>query len=462
MSDKKLDDLTKRLALLKLENSALHLEGLNRNLSLTNGMGNLVPNEFQQDNLTSITPLITANIYSPITLNYNLLVYMYQTHGLLQTAIDEPVADAFRGQLNFTSKELTQKNIEELEAWAKEYKVWPARDLTWIWSRLFGGAALVVNSPTDPRMPVGSKDLNKGRFALYPATRWELGSGWRFADTYSFYGIPMDKSRVLTLGGKEMPWVIARQLSGWGASVIARMVEDFNLFLRTRNVLYEILNEAKLDVYKFEGFKEQLATAQGEADTQRRVAIMNSIKNYHQALMLDKNDDYEQKQLTFSGLSEVMKENRVGLAAALRMPMTKLWGLSASGFNSGEDDIENYNAMVESEIRTPARPFIHDILKLGMMAIWGRDDAHIEIEYPPLRVMGADEEEKVRTSKQNRIVQLLEIGMIDDKTAAAWLLREKLVPVAMTVADLGMDRAAAMAADDDETQGADKNGRRAD
>ena len=30
----------------------------------------------------------------------------------------------------------------------------------------------------------------------------------------------------------------------------------------------------------------------------------------------------------------------------LKMPITKLFGISAAGFSSGEDDIENYNSMI--------------------------------------------------------------------------------------------------------------------
>jgi hypothetical protein len=45
----------------------------------------------------------------------------------------------------------------------------------------------------------------------------------------------------------------------------------------------------------------------------------------------------------------------------MRMPLTKLFGISAAGFNSGEDDIEVYNAMIESEIRGKLK---YDLLRM--------------------------------------------------------------------------------------------------
>ena len=58
---------------------------------------------------------------------------------------------------------------------------------------------------------------------------------------------------------------------------------------------------------------------------------MNYLKNYHRALILDTDDDFVQKQLSMSGWGEVFKQIMIGMAAAVRMPVTKLFGFAASG-----------------------------------------------------------------------------------------------------------------------------------
>lgn len=436
---------------VKLHNALLKANDDNKRLGFMNGLSDLQTSaqyggQYAQENITSWSPLINNNQYAVITLQYNTLMYMYSTHGIIQTAIDEPVLDAHRDPIGLSSKELSYRNLSELEQWLEENSVWePFREVQ-IWGRLFGGAGLVVNVAGDPRKPMNLKELERGRFALYPATRWELGGTWRYSDTYNFYGVDFDKSRVMTVIGKRMPWIIERTLSGWGASLIARMAEDFNVFLRTRNVLYEILNEAKIDVYKLQGFNAQLTTAQGTNDTDRRIAIMNSLKSFHSAILLDSEDEFSQKQLSFAGMAQVMQENRIGVASAVRMPISKLFGTQAEGFSSGEDALENYNAMVISEVRKPARPLMLQLLKLGCAAVYGKE-YHVDFEYPPLRVMGAKEEEEVKTSKQNRIIQQLEAGLIDEASAAAWAKHEKLIPIDTNLTNRGMKKIGAVTED---------------
>ena len=59
------------------------------------------------------------------------------------------------------------------------------------------------------------------------------------------------------------------------------------------------------------------------------------------------------------------------IAAYLRQPVSKIWGTGSSGFLSGEDDLENYNAMIESEIRPQALRMIKWVVDLRcLQLIW--------------------------------------------------------------------------------------------
>ncbi len=287
----------------------------------------------------------------------------------------------------------------------------------------------MLNVAGDPSKPFNPKELERGRFALYPATRWELGGTWRYSDAYNFYGVTFDKSRVKTSIGKSMPWFMARQLSGWGASVIARMAEDFNVYLRARNALYETISEFKIDVYKMKGYNDQLTTQDGTAAVDRRIAMSNSLKNLNSALVLDMDDDYIIKHPSFTGLADVMKENRMGLVAATRFPASKLFGDKVGGIGKDDgDDLENYYNMVKSEERKPAKPVKEWIYGLGAQALFGGEH-HVTFEYPPLRETSAKEDQEVKTSKQTMMLGQMEAGLIDEQEAAAWAQQEKLTPI---------------------------------
>jgi len=395
---------------------------------LSNSLTQLAANLGHADNMASFSPLFASNIYAPLTINYTLLQYLYKTHGILQTMVDEPVLDAFRDGLDIQSKQLSADDLKELDDYAEEKGIWETVKSTLIWGRLFGGAALIINAGQDPEDELDLKDISRGRLEFYDADRWECSAPHRYSDFYTFHGHKLDASRVITVAGKRAPHIIRRQLSGWGMSEIERAVEDFNIFLRGRNVLYEILDEAKIDVYRMEGYRNALSTAGGTETVRTRIQATNAIKNFHNALLLDKEDEYEMKTLTFSGLAEVMKENRIGIASAVRMPMTKIFGISAAGLNTGEDDIENYNAMVMSQVREPARPLIRKVLQMLMMAVYGKE-YDISFKFRPLRVMGAGEEEVMRASKSQRILAWYEHNLVDSKEAAEWAHKEGLLPI---------------------------------
>jgi phage-related protein (TIGR01555 family) len=400
-------------------------------IALFNGASQLLAPGFNpqlaQTNLTSFIPMLTNNIYAPLTLNWTILMYFYKTHGIIQTAIDEPVLDAFRGGLDLHSKDLDADELHQVSALIDELEMVQKLVDVFVWARLFGGSALILNTEADPSNPMNPGEL-AGRIKFYDAIRWELGSPKRFSERYTFYGQTLDKSRVLTVTGKRAPFVLRWQLAGWGMSEVEKMVEAFNLYIRTDNVLYELLGEAKVDVFSIEGLNESLVSDQASINLRNRMQFVNGMKNFQNALLIDKNDTYEQKQITFAGLADIKRENRIAIASALRMPISKLFGISATGLSSGEDDIENYNAMVESEVREPAKPVVRRVLRILVHHLFG-EDFDIDFKFRPLRVLGAVEEESIKTSKHNRFMGLYNAGVIDIHQLVDMEQKESMLPV---------------------------------
>lgn len=434
--------MEKTLAVLQKTNRELENNLDLRGTTLRNSMMSLIQGMGIGANtnnpLGSFSNIAQYNIYAPLTINWTELTYMYKTHGLLQTAVDMPVLDALRGGVDIRSNEIDdQADLKRLHDRFEKGGTIQTVIETGCWTRLYGGGAIVINTDENPSTPLDIRRLSKNkRLEFYAASRWEVSSTNRFSEYYNFYGQKIHNSRVLTMAGKAAPYLVKFVLQGWGMSEYERMVEDFNLYLRTKDVIYALLKEAKVDVYRFEQFTNQLASKQGTELTRQRVQLMNQIKAYNNALVMDKNDEYDQKQITFSGLAEVHKQNMVYIASALRMPMTKLFGLPAAGFNSGEDDIENYIGLVESEVRQPLRPLIRKLLELLCIHEFG-DLYDLDFDYKPLRVLGAVDEENVKTQQYARYKSMFDDGLMDPKQYAELLHSEKLVNIELQAAKNG-------------------------
>ncbi|MCK4793515.1 MAG: DUF1073 domain-containing protein [Desulfobacteraceae bacterium] len=384
----------------------------------------------------------------PLTFDRPTLNYIYQEHGIIRTAIDQPVDDALRGGVIIKSDELNPDDIKKMDEFMEKEGTYETIKTTMKWCELFGGAGIIINNGQDPSTRLDLSSMTEDSpLAMYDADRWELGMPNRdnkpdqsqasIMSHYFYYTQRIHRSRVLALKGDTAPSLTRRMLMGWGLSKCEKMVRDLNKYIKANDVIFELLDEAKIDIYKFEGYKAALLKPEGQAKMAQAVGLTNSTKNYLNALILDKEDDYMQKQLTFSGLAEMLKEIRIGIAATLRMPMDKLFGLSASGFNSGDADIENYNSMIESDIRARLRPVIRSVLEVIFVKLFGFIPS-FTFDFQSLRIMSQMDEEAVKTSKANRILVNYERGLTTAKETMEAQRAENLLPIEKTATERGL------------------------
>jgi Uncharacterized protein conserved in bacteria len=283
--------------------------------------------------------LSVTNNYTPITLNRILLSYSYMTHGVIQTAIDQPVEDALRGGVIVETDELDADELKKTEFYFGRHGRYSRPERCLQVGQALRRAGIIINTDQDPMTELDIDLIDDtSPLAFIAADRWELILNY-LNDVnpcpFNYYGEVLNKSRVMKIMGKEAPSYIRRTLQGWGMSELERMIRPLNSYVKNEDVIYELLDEAKIDVYKIDGFNTNILSAKGEAITQQRLQIAQMIKNFQRAICMDTEDDFAQKQLSFAGLPEILNQNRIGAAAAVRMPMAKLFGLSAAGFNSG-------------------------------------------------------------------------------------------------------------------------------
>jgi uncharacterized protein len=375
--------------------------------------------------------------YYFISMNRVLCTYAYTTHGVLRTLVDQPVYDAFRGGLIFKSDELDEEDIKKLDRYMKENKILKKIIDALRWDRLYGGSGLIINTNDNYSTKFNPDKINPdSRFSLIPADRWELSlQGLPFEQDgnpenvvpykFDYYGRQVDSSRVLRVVGEEAPALARRRLQGWGMSVIECVLREINMYLKHQNATFDLIDQVKIDVYKLKDFNSKVLSKWAQGKVVRRVTLMNQMKNFANALMLDSEDEYQQKQITLSGLAETLVQIKGGMAAACRLPMNKLFGLSSTGFSSGEDDIENYNTICEHE-RERAGYVIDKVLPLVCRHLFGYEPK-ITYEWKPLRVLSAVDEQNVLNAKFNRHSGLWAQGFYTSEEYARALKEDHIV-----------------------------------
>lgn len=400
------------------------------------------------------TTLESNSIYL-FTMDRTGLTYTYKTHGIMKKPIDVPVNDAFRGGIIIKSEQLDGDDIKLLQQEIRKQGDIHQLKQALKWRRLFGGSGLIICVPGNFTDDFDPEDIVKGEpLQFIAADRWELlmsiinplfqmiqpiqtgqfpnqanMSGEFQEDNripYNYYGLPINKARVLRIVGEDAPSLIRPQLQGWGLSAYESILRDLNAYIKNNQVIFKFLDEAKVDVLRLMGFNDSILAGLAKGQIHQRIQLAMYGKNYLNSLLLDSEDEFDTKEHTFAGLAEIIMQIRIGMAAAIGMPMTKLFGMSASGFNSGEDDIEVYNALVESEVREPAMDMLTHMIPMRCRQLFGFSPEDLTINFHPLRVIGAVEEEAVKTSKQNRTMQLFDRGLSDGQETMESLKEDEL------------------------------------
>lgn len=368
----------------------------------------------------------------------------YVELGVVKTIVDVPVEDAMRGGMTFSSKELSPEELEELHFTIEQEDDVQKMASALKWNRLFGGAGVLVVTDQDPETPLDLESIQEGdRLAFKDCDMWELfwdtqnvqGDGEPIdnpaTDFYRYYGKKIHKSRVLIMKGIRAPSFIRPRLRGWGLSVVEILIRSINQYLKANDLVFEVLDEFKIDIYKIKNLTQSLMSAEGTAAIHNRIQIANMEKNFQHAITMDAEDDFGQKELTFQGLAETMVGIRMQIASDLRMPLTKVFGISATGFSSGEDDIENYNAMVESSVRQPAKAHMIMMAKLRCQALFGYVPDDLVGEFKPLRILSSEQQENVKNAQFNRLLAAVSAGQISSKEFKDGCNKEKLFPISV-------------------------------
>lgn len=373
----------------------------------------------------------------------SILSEAYAEYGIVQTLVEQPVSDAFSTGFDIITDDLDDSEKRRLLNYVEKNRIIEIIKEACNWARLYGGGGVLVMTDQNPSTPFEIDRLGKN-LEFRACDMWELYNSvpmwnpWEEQGDkyYNYYGVRLHPSRVLPVCGKKAPSFLRNRLRGWGMSELERVVRSINSYLKNQDLIFELLDEAKLDVYQLNGFNTAMLTAQGTKTAERRVQVANTLKSYLNALILDVNDKYEQKQMSFNGLSEILNQIRQGVAADLKMPMTKLFGVSAAGFNSGEDDIENYNAMIESEIRSKVKFIVIQVLEICCEYLFGKVPQDLSIEFKSLRVLSAEQEENMKTSQFNRLIQAVANGLATPEQFMAGCNRNALLPITFTQEDM--------------------------
>lgn len=201
----------------------------------------------------------------------------------------------------------------------------------------------------------------------------------------------------------------------------------------------DTIQEANVDVMFLSGMNAQIDAGM-EAQVLQYASVMMETKSSTGLMLIDAGTAeaptrYEQKTAQFTGLSDVIAKMANVLAGALDRPITVLFGQSASGFSSGEEDNKAYyetiNGLQESRLR-PMQDFADQFI-LDKLPV----SDELKYTYPSIDSINEAELATRFTAYSTGFVSMLQIGVIDDETVLKEMVSRGLL---LTVSEKDIKR----------------------
>lgn len=345
--------------------------------------------------------------YVDAQLTPDMLLTTYRNSWLARAIVDYPAEDATRKWRQWRAE---SDQITKIEAVESGLSVRRRVQDALVAARLYGGAAIYINTADaqqDQPLKPGAEIQS-----LVVLTRNALSADHIVRDIESaYYGVPeyytiqtggsgasvrIHASRLVIFRGASVPDELGLgDNQGWGDSVLQSTSDAIKQMDGTMANIASLVFEAKVDVLRFDGFADLLASGQDDLLI-RRLQTQAAMKGINGAVVIDMKDDYEQKSASFGGLPEIVAKLQDNVSGAAGIPVTRLYGRAAVGLSgSGDGDERVYFDRVGHDQSTEIQPAMALLDECIVDQALGGPVENIYYEWTPLRQLSQAERAEI-------------------------------------------------------------------
>nr|WP_289852489.1 anti-CBASS Acb1 family protein [Mesorhizobium liriopis] len=371
--------------------------------------------QFARDSLTNLVSRMgtdrdkaSASFYADPLLTDDQLANAYRGAWLPRKIVDIPALDSVRAWRDWQAKggQIEQIEGEENRLNVKG-KVLEAR----IKARLWGGSAIMIGTgDLELAQELRADRVEKGGVRyLTVLSRRQLTAGEIIRDPQSeWYGKPgsytlaagdkqqvtIHPSRLVLFHGASQPEEeVFTAYPGWGDSVLLAVMQAIKQADGTAANIASLVFEAKVNIIRIPQFMASLGDEGYKAKLLERYTLAATSKGINGDLLLDKEEEYEQRQVSFATLPEVLMSFMQIVSGAADIPATRLLGQSPAGMNStGESDLRNYYDRLQAMQAIEMTPALARLDECLIRSATGKRDPDIYYEWAPL--WGLSEKER--------------------------------------------------------------------
>lgn len=176
------------------------------------------------------------------------------------------------------------------------------------------------------------------------------------------------ETRLLVFPGTAVSRRARVQMRGWGDSIFTRIDEVLSQYSQTWGGVANLMTDFKQDVLAIDGMAQKVAadrTSKGNP-LLKRARLIQQTKSVARMLVIDKlTEEFKREMASVAGISEILQQFALRLAAAADMPVALLFGQAPAGLNAtGASDIRFFYDRVAAMQRRIMVPMLRRLTKL--------------------------------------------------------------------------------------------------
>jgi phage-related protein (TIGR01555 family) len=361
----------------------------------------------------------------------------YRSNWLARKIVDIPAKDMTREGRAWQA----EKNpIEALEAEEKRLQLWPKLLRCLSLARLYGGAALIPSvGDANLEEPLNVEAVKKGglRWAsvynryqlthgdeiLDPESEWRGMPEWFQITSRKGYQQKLHPSRVFAFVGQKVPegsMFTQSESWFWGDSILQSIDDAVKDATAAANGFAALVDEAAVDVISIEELLDSVGTQEYEDRLLQRLALSKLGQSTHRTKLLDSREKWEQRQITWAGIPEVLMSFMELVAGAADIPVTRLLGQSPKGLQStGKGEQQDYHDKVKADQDEILRPQLERVDELLIRSAMGSRPDDIYFEFNSLETPDEAKDAEIENKYAEIIKKLNDTGLFDPEALAA-------------------------------------------
>lgn len=384
-------------------------------------------------------PLTSATYgFNPITRNRTLLEWAYRGSWMAGVVVDSVADDMTRAGVEFKG-EIDTEQAEDIHQAATSMGLWNAINDGCKWSRLYGGAIVVMLiDGQDPATPLRLNTIRKGQFrGLLTLDRWmiepslsdlvtDLGPNLGLPKFYSvtgqapaLSGMKIHYSRCMRMEGYRLPYWQRIMENMWGISSLERIYDRMIAFDSASTGAAQLVYKSYLRTYKIESMRE-IVSAGGDALSGfvKYVEMMRQFQGIEGVTLMDKEDEFEGiTHQAFSGLADILSQFAQQVSGAAEIPLVRLFGQSPMGFSTGETDIRNYYDNIRQKQEKELRTGVSTIYRVLAASEDIKLEKSVQMGFKPLWQLSDKEKAEIAASITTAVTSAEGSGLVRPETA---------------------------------------------